>query len=59
MDTQNKYCGYIIRVERDKIYSPQAWQNHAPRFTDGKIRRTGVGSNLKFYLKSKSDFSLE
>jgi len=27
MDTQNKYCDYIIRVERDKIYSPQAQQN--------------------------------
>ena len=32
MDTQNKYCGYIICVERDKIYSPQAQQNQHATF---------------------------
>ena len=29
------------------------------RFTDGKIKRARIGPRLKFYLKSKSDFSLE
>ena len=30
-----------------------------PRFTSDKIKRARIGSHLEFYLKSKSDFSLE
>ncbi len=59
MNTQNKYCGYFIRVGQDKICNSQAQQNYAPHFTNGKIRCARIGSHLKFYLKSKSDFSLE